>query len=242
MNRERTGGKVGQSKPVVYVLNDEIVFRIDKTEGPNTDIGIGPSEELIFPPDPFAIRDPHGTDTRYSVHFLCSKHQSLEMSHTQQPDMSNGFRYNTCFVCARCDEDSRDHWYWGLSYDQVVETALSLYNSPLLKDARLVRIDDVYTPEARVTMEKQDGTLKTRVGLPEGYKIVLDIKKDKDDDTMLMLQIMRDGMSKGAQFFIKPEKGQLTSDHNNPDPKDFISEIVVRFKDRELRHVFEEEL
>ena len=35
-----------------------------------------------------------------------------------------------------------------------------------------------------------------------------------------------------VQYFIKPEKGQVTSDHKDLDPAKILSKIEVKFKGR----------
>ena len=43
-----------------------------------------------------------------------------------------------------------------------------------------------------------------------------------------------------AQFFIKPEKGQLTSDHKDMDPAKVLSKIEVQFRGRKLTQEYTE--
>lgn len=45
-----------------------------------------------------------------------------------------------------------------------------------------------------------------------------------------------------AQFFIKPEKGQLTSDHKDMDPANVLSKIEVQFKGRKLTQEYSDEI
>ena len=42
-----------------------------------------------------------------------------------------------------------------------------------------------------------------------------------------------------AQFFIKPEKCQLTSDHKDLDPAQVLAKIEVTLKDKKLIHKYE---
>ena len=42
-----------------------------------------------------------------------------------------------------------------------------------------------------------------------------------------------------AQFFIKPEKCQLTSDHKDLDPAQVLAKIEVTLKDKKLIHEYE---
>ena len=70
------------------------------------------------------------------------------------------------------------------------------------------------------------------------WKEVLDeegnVKTDKDGDTIIVVYIGHKDSSEKAQFFIKPEKGQLTSDHKDMDPAKILSKIEVKFKGRTL--------
>ena len=54
-----------------------------------------------------------------------------------------------------------------------------------------------------------------------------------------MVYVGHKDSSEKAQFFIKPEKGQLTSDHKDMDPAKVLSKIDVFFKGKKLTHEFE---
>ena len=65
------------------------------------------------------------------------------------------------------------------------------------------------------------------------------MKKDKDGDTIVVLYVGHKGETEKTQFFIKPEKLQLTSDHKDMDPNKVISKIEVVLKDRTLIHKYD---
>ena len=62
----------------------------------------------------------------------------------------------------------------------------------------------------------------------------------KDGDTIVILYIGEKGQKDKSQFFIKPEKLQLTSDHKDLDPSSILSKIEVTLKDRTLTQKFDE--
>ena len=57
---------------------------------------------------------------------------------------------------------------------------------------------------------------------------------------MIMLLIGNKNSTDKAQYFIKPEKLQLTSDHKDLDPAKIISKIEVTLKDRILKQEYDE--
>lgn len=56
-----------------------------------------------------------------------------------------------------------------------------------------------------------------------------------------MLYVSYIGTGDKVQYFIKPEKGQLTSDHKDLDPANIISKIEVTLKDRILTQIYHKE-
>ena len=98
-----------------------------------------------------------------------------------------------------------------------------MLNIPKFKTAKLVRLDDWYVHEVRE--KKKDES---------GYWITTDVKTDKDGDTIIVVYVGHKDANEKAQFFIKPEKGQLTSDHKDMDPANVLSKMEVRFKIRKI--------
>ena len=98
------------------------------------------------------------------------------------------------------------------------------------KDAQLVRLDDWYIPE-----------LKEKVKPTPEYSLTTNVKTDKDGDTIVVLYISYIGTKDKVQYFIKPEKGQLTSDHKDLDPAKIISKIEVTLKNRTLMQAYHDE-
>lgn len=96
------------------------------------------------------------------------------------------------------------------------------------KDAKIIRLDDYYIPEIKADPEKVSD-----------YWIKTEVKTDKDGDTIVIVYIGTRGEKDKVQFFIKPEKHQLTSDHNDLDPATIISKIEITLKDRKLIQEYE---
>lgn len=105
---------------------------------------------------------------------------------------------------------------------------LKLLNMEIFKDATLISLDDWYVPE-----------IKEKIKTDSEYWITTNIKKDKDGDTVVVLYVGHKGDREKAQYFIKPEKLQLTSDHKDMDPSKVISKIEVVLKDRTLTHKYD---
>ena len=82
--------------------------------------------------------------------------------------------------------------------------------------------------------------IKEKAKEESGYWITTNVKTDKDGDTIIVVYVGHKDSREKAQFFIKPEKGQLTSDHKDMDPAKILSKIEVYFKGRTLTQTFEE--
>ena len=104
-----------------------------------------------------------------------------------------------------------------------------MLNIPEFKGAKLVRLDDWYVPEVK----KKEKT-------PSGYWIRTDVKTDRDGDTIIVVYVGNESTTDKAQFFIKPEKLQLTTDHKDLDPAKILSKIEITLKDRTLSQKYDE--
>lgn len=105
-----------------------------------------------------------------------------------------------------------------------------MLNIPEFKDAALIRLDDWYIPE-----------LKEKIKTETGYWATANVKTDKDGDTIIILYVGHKDKKEKVQYFIKPEKGQVTYDHKDYDPSKIMSQIEVRFKNKTIIHKFEDE-
>ena len=155
--------------------------------------------------------------TQDGIHFHCTKHPEIELNSEKDDDG------NTLLFCPKCGKT-----VWKGDYNLLKSKCLKMLNIPIFKDAKLIRLDDWYTPE-----------VKKKEKLESNYWVEADVKTDKDGDTMIVLYVGNKDAKGKVQFFIKPEKGQLTSDHHDQDPGQVISKIQVTLKDRKLTHEFD---
>ena len=128
-------------------------------------------------------------------------------------------------VCPKCGTPV----YIGNRHE-LISRCLKALNRDIFKDATLIRLDDWYIPE-----------LKEKRSPSPNYRLTVYIKTDKDEDTIVVLYVSYVGSGNKVQYFIKPEKGQLTSDHKDMDPSKIISKIEVTLKDRKLSQEYDSE-
>lgn len=152
------------------------------------------------------------------IHFHCTKHPEIELESDVGSD-------GTDLACPKC----RNHIEIG-SRKELISRCLRALNREIFKDATLVRLDDWYALEIK---EKSKPT-------PD-YSLTTNVKTDKDGDTIVVLYVSYIGTGDKVQYFIKPEKGQLTSDHKDLDPAKIISKIEVTLKNRTLSQEYHSE-
>lgn len=153
---------------------------------------------------------------QYGIHLHCTKHPEIEFNVERE--------YKSAILrCPKCNNEiSLDN------YDETIRNCLKMLNIEKFKGAKLIRLDDWYTPE-----------LKKKFDTPSDYWMKADVKTDKDGDTIIVLYVGHAGSNNKTQFFIKPEKLQLTSDHKDLDPATVLSKIEVTLKDRTLTQKYE---
>ena len=148
---------------------------------------------------------------QYGIHFHCTKHPEIEF------DIEiDG--YGKKLSCKKCRNEIEID-----NFSELINECLRMLNIEKFKDAKLIRLDDWYVPE-----------VKEKEKLDSGYWINTNVKTDKDGDTMIVVYVGHKDSSKKAQFFIKPEKLQLSSDHKDMDPAKVLAKIEVTLKDRVL--------
>ncbi len=146
------------------------------------------------------------------IHFHCTAHPEIEL---EIVETTYGHVVYQCPKCRKNIEIENPR--------ELKSKCLRMLNIPEFRDAKLVRLDDWYVHE-----------IKERKKDESGYWITTNVKTDKDGDTIIVVYVGHKDSSEKAQFFIKPEKGQLTSDHKDMDPAKVLSKIEVYFKDRTL--------
>ena len=152
------------------------------------------------------------------IHFHCTTHPEIEFEIKTE---SYGSITYSCPKCRNRIEVENPK--------ELRNKCLRMLNIPEYKDATLVRLDDWYVHEIKDKRKDESG-----------YWIQTDVKTDKDGDTIIVVYIGHKDFKEKAQFFVKPEKGQLTSDHKDMDPAKMLSKIVVHFKDRKLTQEFDD--
>lgn len=153
------------------------------------------------------------------IHFHCTKHPEIELDLVK-----DAFSMYPKMRCPKCNEDIEIS-----SFNALIQKSLKMLNMEIFKGAKLVRLDDWYTPEIKAKEKTSD------------YWITTDVKTDRDGDTIVVLYVGHNGSKEKAQFFIKPEKLQLASDHKDLDPAKVLTEITVKLKNRSLNQKYDEE-
>lgn len=201
-------------KKIIYKLDDDISFRkcsLFETNG--TDHGDCTN---------FHTKDVNWSDHYFcnqeGIHFHCTKHPEIEL---ERADCSDG----KVLTCPKC----KNQIHIGSTH-VLISRCLRALNREIFKDATLVRLDDWYVPE-----------LKEKTKPTPDYRLITNVKTDKDGDTIVVLYVTYVGSEDKVQFFIKPEKGQLTTDHKDLDPAKIISKIEVTLKDRKLIQTYSED-
>ena len=192
----------------IYRLNDDISFR---------KCSLFDDDKLTFGDCTNFSTLERNWRTYYScnqdgVHFHCTVHPEIELEIVDTPYSS------IVYQCTKCRKNIELE-----NPRELKSRCLRMLNIPEFKDAKLVRLDDWYVHE--IKERKKDGS---------SYWITTNVKTDKDGDTIIVVYVGHKDSSEKAQFFIKPEKGQLTSDHKDMDPAKVLSKIEVHFKGRTL--------
>lgn len=153
------------------------------------------------------------TCKQHGIHFHCPTHPEIELDLVGDSDLK-------CRICGK------DKIVW--SFDSLRSKCLKALNSDQFKNAKLIRINDFYVPQAKTKAKTED------------YWATTDVKTDKDGDTIIVVYVGDNTDKKRkAQLFIKPEKGQFSHDHKDLDPSTIISKIEITFKDKKITHEFE---
>lgn len=176
----------------------------------------------------------HGDCTQYHTNeynwtkYYCCSQEGLHLHCTKNPeielDVDNNFG-ELVLVCPKCKNRTEIE-----SLKDVYSRCQKLLNIEFFKDAKLIRLDDWYIPE-----------IKDKIKLESDYWITTNVKTYKDGSTIVVLYIGHKGNDNKVQFFIKPEKGQLSSDHKDLDPAKILSKIEVTLKNRTLIQEYKEE-
>lgn len=198
---------------IIYRLNDDISFR---------KCSLSDGGEICFGDCTNFTTVERDWKTYYEckqngVHLHCTKHPAIELE-------LNTDGYSSFLMCPKCKKEIECP-----NYQVIIRQCLRMLNMEKFKDAKLIRLDDWYIPE-----------IKSKETLPSDYFITTDVKTDKDGDTIVVMYIGHKGDKEKVQFFIKPEKCQLTSDHKDLDPSKILSKIEVTLKNRTITQAYDE--
>lgn len=199
---------------VIYRLNDDISFRkCDLHDRPMISHG-----------------DCTNYDTKeqnWTTHYYCNQ-DGIHLHCTQDPEIELDFdnQYDELvLVCPKCKKRIDVS-----NLKSIYSQCQKMLNMEIFKDAQLVRLDDWYIHE-----------VKDKIKPNPDYFITSNVKTDKDGNTIVVLYVGYQGSKEKVQFFIKPERGQLSSDHKDLDPAKILSRIEVTLKNRTLTQDYEDE-
>ncbi len=206
-------GSLYDASKRLYVLNDKISFRkctlFDKMNTSFGDCTNFDEKEVKWQRHFFCKQD--------GIHLHCTKHPGIELERQISP--MGTIKY----FCSRCGESIE------IDDEELLRhKCLKMLNIPEFNNAKLIRLDDWYVHE-----------ITKREKLESGYWITTGVKKDKDGDTIIVVYVGHKDSKEKAQYFIKPEKRQLTYDHKDMDPAKILSKIEVQFKDRKITQEYE---
>ena len=149
-------------KKIIYKLDDDISFRkcsLFETNG--TDHGDCTN---------FHTKDVNWSDHYFcnqeGIHFHCTKHPEIEL---ERADCSDG----EVLTCPKC----KNQIHIGSTH-VLISRCLRALNREIFKDATLVRLDDWYVPE-----------LKEKTKPTPDYRLITNVKTDKDGDTIVVLYV-----------------------------------------------------
>lgn len=210
----------------IYKLNDDICFRICTFED-CTNKNTHWSDHIKRCIDDLG-------DVKWScmhegdVHLHCVMQTEIELALFDRADGRPRSIKLVCPICSLQEDYQPPSSLQRLDMGRIwtlKQQARSLLNSSLFKNAKLIRLDDYYTPEVS---EKSLATKDSK------YWMSYDVKETKDGKSLLILYLgKRDDGSK-VQFFIEPESQKLSHDHKDTEPISVISRIEVQFKEGKI--------
>lgn len=203
------------SEKIIYRLDDKISFRkCSLADGHGISFGDCTNSSM---------REENWKTYYYcnqdGIHYHCTQHPEIELERTSE---EYGRIVYSCPKCANVIEIDNPH--------ELKSKCLRMLNIPEFKNAKLIRLDDWYVPE-----------IKEKKKVESGYWIHTDVKTDKDGDTIIIVYVGHKDSNEKVQYFIKPEKGQVTSDHKDLDPRKVMSKIEVHFRGKKITQEFEDE-
>lgn len=190
----------------LYKLDDDILFRkCSLSEEISTHYG----DCTNFHTKEIQWND-HYFCNQEGIHFHCAKHPEIEFE-------TYGHS-GTYLICPKCQPPI------DIKNIAILRSrCLKALNRDVFKDAKLIRLDDWYIPE-----------IKSKEKPTSDYNIITNVKTDKNGDTVVVIYVTHKGIDGKSQFFIKPEKLQLSHDFKDLDPAQVLSKIELTLKDRTI--------
>ena len=203
-------------KEIIYAYNDEICFRQCSLANKINSIDFGNCTAFETTKNKYQ-NEKYYNCNQFGIHLHCHNHTGIELEYHKELFERPYLRCPQCNNHIQIDD-----------LDKMLQNCLKKLNMEKFKNAELIRLDDWYIPE-----------IKKKIKDITNYWISVDIKKDKDNDTVIVLYIGNTNSNEKAQFFIKPEKLQLSNDYKDLDPSKVISKIEVTLKDRIIKQEYE---
>ena len=202
---------------ILYGLDDNILFRtcslVEKTA-----VRYGDCTNFNTQSD-FNGKDFYSCN-QHGIHYHCAKHREFEMEFIEGKD-------TTFISCPKCRKKIDI-----ISPYHLRTRCLKALNREIFKDAKLVRVNDWYVHEIPKVKVKPDTN-------PD-YRIITDVKTDRDGDTIVVIYVTHEGTDGKAQLFIKPEKLQLSHDFKDLDPAKVLSKIELTLRDRTITQEYDD--
>lgn len=165
-----------------------------------------------------------------TVSFVCPEHRIDLVEEKFLLPGTRGFRLS-CPLCEQ-EEGYKPIRFDGIDFGILEKKALALLDKSDLENAKLIRLNDVYTKE--ITKFDADPEKNS------DYSIKADIKTDVNGDTIVILYIGYKGKKDKTQLFIKPEKLQLSHDFKDLDPAKILAKVELTLKDRTIEQKYDQ--
>lgn len=153
---------------------------------------------------------------QHGFHFYCNEHRSIELEKIEEND-------KIFLRCPKCNKKTEIN-----SYNELYRKCQEKLNIKDLSDAKYIRLDDWYITEK-----------KEKIDIGSDYWMSVDVKKDKEKDTIIIIYVGNKNSTDKVQYFIKPEKKQLAHDLKDLDPNTIISKIEVTLNDRIIKEEYD---
>jgi hypothetical protein len=171
-----------------------------------------------------SVFDPLGCFHEGDVHLHCVVHREIELTVSDEMKGPKSLSL-ICSICSLREDYSPTKELRHISTQDITtykNQSRSLLASEQFKNAKLIRLDDYYTPEISV---------KAKTTESSKYWMSYDVKENKQGQPILVLYLGNRITGSKKQFFIEPETKKLSHDQSHGDPLEIVSRIEVQFKD-----------